>query len=71
MIATMRKTCCRTERLRVLALDVTTPQRIVSAIEAPGPRDVLVNNAGPRAFLRSSAGQPGPRPAIETPSEDL
>ncbi len=33
-------------RLRVLALDVTRPESIASAIEASGPIDVLVNNAG-------------------------
>jgi NAD(P)-dependent dehydrogenase (short-subunit alcohol dehydrogenase family) len=36
----------RSERLRVLALDVTKPESIASAIEASGPIDVLVNNAG-------------------------
>jgi len=34
------------ERLRVLALDVTDPESIRQAIEAAGPIDVLVNNAG-------------------------
>ncbi len=34
------------DRLRVLALDVTKPDRIASALEACGPVDVLVNNAG-------------------------
>jgi NAD(P)-dependent dehydrogenase (short-subunit alcohol dehydrogenase family) len=34
------------ERLRVLALDVTQPSSIAAAIEAAGPLDVLVNNAG-------------------------
>jgi len=34
------------ERLRVLALDVTDPDSIRRAIEAAGPIDVLVNNAG-------------------------
>ncbi|AEG94209.1 SDR family oxidoreductase [Ramlibacter tataouinensis] len=34
------------ERLRVLALDVTDPQSIRKAVEAAGPIDVLVNNAG-------------------------
>jgi len=36
----------RSERLRVLALDVTKPERIAAALEASGPIDVLVNNAG-------------------------
>jgi NAD(P)-dependent dehydrogenase (short-subunit alcohol dehydrogenase family) len=34
------------ERLRVLALDVTNPESIAAALEASGPIDVLVNNAG-------------------------
>jgi NAD(P)-dependent dehydrogenase (short-subunit alcohol dehydrogenase family) len=38
------------ERLRVLALDVTKPESISAAIEASGPIDVLVNNAGIGAF---------------------
>jgi len=33
-------------RLRLLALDVTKPESIAAAIEACGPIDVLVNNAG-------------------------
>src|ERR1700754_1249385 len=34
------------ERLRVLALDVTDPDSIAAAVQASGPIDVLVNNAG-------------------------
>ena len=34
------------ERLRIVALDVTKPESIAAAIEACGPVDVLVNNAG-------------------------
>jgi NAD(P)-dependent dehydrogenase (short-subunit alcohol dehydrogenase family) len=34
------------ERLRMLALDVTDPESIRHAVEAAGPIDVLVNNAG-------------------------
>ena len=34
------------ERLRVLALDVTSPESISAAIAACGPIDALVNNAG-------------------------
>src|SRR4029453_986617 len=34
------------ERLRVLARDVTKPERLAAALEAGGPIDVLVNNAG-------------------------
>lgn len=36
--------------LRVLALDVTQPASIASALEAAGPIDVLVNNAGVGLF---------------------
>jgi NAD(P)-dependent dehydrogenase (short-subunit alcohol dehydrogenase family) len=36
----------RSERLRVIALDVTQPESITRALEASGPIDVLVNNAG-------------------------
>ena len=34
------------ERVRVLPLDVTSPDSIAAAVEASGPVDVLVNNAG-------------------------
>jgi len=34
------------DRLRVVALDVTKPASIAASIEAAGPIDVLVNNAG-------------------------
>src|SRR6201988_803025 len=34
------------DRIRVLALDVTKPQSIAAVLEASGPIDVLVNNAG-------------------------
>ena len=50
VIATMRTPrediLPRSERLRVLALDVTKPESIAAAIAACGPVDVLVNNAG-------------------------
>ncbi|HET7924306.1 MAG TPA: SDR family oxidoreductase, partial [Rhodanobacteraceae bacterium] len=50
VIATMRtprpSVLPRSERLRVLALDVTQPDSIAAALEASGPIDVLVNNAG-------------------------
>jgi NAD(P)-dependent dehydrogenase (short-subunit alcohol dehydrogenase family) len=36
----------QSERLRVIALDVTQPESISAALEAAGPIDVLVNNAG-------------------------
>jgi NAD(P)-dependent dehydrogenase (short-subunit alcohol dehydrogenase family) len=36
----------RSERLRVLALDVTDPASIANAVQAAGAIDVLVNNAG-------------------------
>lgn len=34
------------DRMRVIALDVTKPESIAAALEAAGPIDVLVNNAG-------------------------
>ena len=50
VVATMRTpredVLPRSERLRVLALDVTQPDNIAAALEASGPIDVLVNNAG-------------------------
>src|SRR5688572_27851780 len=50
VIATMRTpredVLPRSERLRILALDVTSPDSIAAALAASGPIDVLVNNAG-------------------------
>jgi len=50
VVATMRTpredVLPRSERLRVLALDVTNPASIRAALEACGPIDALVNNAG-------------------------
>ena len=50
VIATMRTPrediLPRSDRLRVLALDVTRPDSIAACLEAAGPIDVLVNNAG-------------------------
>jgi len=50
VVATMRTpredVLPRSDRLRVLALDVTKFERIAAALEACGPIDVLVNNAG-------------------------
>jgi NAD(P)-dependent dehydrogenase (short-subunit alcohol dehydrogenase family) len=50
VIATMRTPRAdilpRSERIRVLPLDVTSPDSIDAALEASGPIDVLVNNAG-------------------------
>jgi NAD(P)-dependent dehydrogenase (short-subunit alcohol dehydrogenase family) len=50
VIATMRTpredVLLRSDRMRVLALDVTRSESIAAAIEAAGSIDVLVNNAG-------------------------
>src|SRR5688572_2646426 len=50
VIATMRTpredVLPRSDRLRVLPLDVTNAESIAAALEAAGPIDVLVNNAG-------------------------
>src|SRR3954462_6124233 len=50
VIATMRTPredlLPRSETMRVLPLDVTNPASIAAAVEASGPIDVLVNNAG-------------------------
>ena len=50
VIATMRTPrpglLPRSDRVRVLALDVTNPDSIAAALDAAGPIDVLVNNAG-------------------------
>lgn len=50
VVATMRNPSAApltpSERLRILALDVTYPDSIALALELAGPIDVLVNNAG-------------------------
>ena len=50
VVATMRTpredVLPRSDRLRVVALDVTKPESIAAALEASGPIGVLVNNAG-------------------------
>ena len=50
VIATMRTpkegVLPRSDRLRLLALDVTKPPSIAAALDESGPIDVLVNNAG-------------------------
>ena len=50
VVATMRTpredVLPRSEHLRVLALDVTDPDSVRQAVEAAGPIDVVVNNAG-------------------------
>ena len=50
VVATMRNpredVLPTSDRLRLLPLDVTDPASIVAAVEAAGPLDALVNNAG-------------------------
>ncbi len=50
VIASMRRPQAgllpESERLQLLALDVTAPASIAAAVEAAGPIDLLVNNAG-------------------------
>lgn len=50
VIATMRTPregiLPRADRIRIVPLDVTRPESIAAALEASGPIDVLVNNAG-------------------------
>jgi len=50
VLATMRtpraEVLPNSARLRVLSLDVTKPESIAAVLEASGPIDVLVNNAG-------------------------
>lgn len=54
VVATMRspreELLPRSDRLQILALDVTKPESITEAVEASGPVDVLVNNAGIGGF---------------------
>jgi len=61
VIATMRTpredVLPRSDRLRVLPLDVTDAQSIHQLIEAAGPIDALVNNAG-IGFLNALEGTP-------------
>ncbi len=47
----------RSERLRILALDVTKPESIRQAVDAAGLIDALVNNAG-AGFMSSLEGTP-------------
>lgn len=50
VVATMRTpredVLPKSSRMRVIALDVTSPESIAAAVRAAGPIDVLVNNAG-------------------------
>lgn len=50
VVATMRTPRAdllpRSDRMRIVALDVTRPTSIAAALEVSGPIDVLVNNAG-------------------------
>ncbi|RYD36003.1 MAG: SDR family oxidoreductase [Verrucomicrobiaceae bacterium] len=61
VIATMRtpdaELLPRSEHLRILSLDVTDAESIRAAVEAAGPIDALVNNAG-IGFLNAIEGTP-------------
>lgn len=61
VVATMRNPGANTlpssDRLRVLALDVTNADSIASAVREAGPVDVLVNNAG-IGWLNAIEGTP-------------
>ena len=61
VVATMRKPRAdilpASDRLRVLPLDVTDAASIAACLEAAGPIDVLVNNAGV-GFLNALEGTP-------------
>ena len=61
VVATMRQprqdVLPHSERLRLLALDVTDPASIEQAVTAAGPIDVLVNNAG-IGWLNALEGTP-------------
>src|SRR5690606_5990436 len=54
VVATMRTprtdVLPRSDRMRLVTLDVTRPESIAAAVDASGPIDVLVNNAGVGAF---------------------
>jgi NAD(P)-dependent dehydrogenase (short-subunit alcohol dehydrogenase family) len=60
----------RSERLRMLALDVTDPESVRQAVEAAGPIDVLVNNAGigMMGVLKAPRCKPPARSSRRTPS---
>jgi len=61
VVATMRSprddALFASERVRIVPLDVTDPASIAAAIEAAGPIDALVNNAG-IGFLNAVEGTP-------------
>jgi NAD(P)-dependent dehydrogenase (short-subunit alcohol dehydrogenase family) len=61
VVATMRSpredALPQSERVRIIALDVTDPASVAEAIEEAGPIDALVNNAG-IGFMNAVEGTP-------------
>lgn len=56
------------DRLQIVALDVTNPESIANAVHTAGPIDVLVNNAGIGAVGAFEATPWRPRESCSTPT---